>query len=237
MNPLYDRGGIAIWHADCRDVLPYIDPSGVALVLTDPPYGIGAETNYRERKRTALALSNDFPPIVGDERPFDPAHLLRYHRLILFGANHYADKLPPSPSWLVWDKLDGLTTDKRVIGFDDNADVELAWTNIGGPARLVSHRWKGMLKASEQSRRRIHSTQKPVALMARILTHCTEPGDLVLDPYMGSGPVLQAAKALGRRAIGIDIEAWCCRLAVTRLEQDVLPLFDAPAPQDAAAGR
>jgi site-specific DNA-methyltransferase (adenine-specific)/modification methylase len=226
MTPYYERGGITIYHGDCRDILPMIAVATVDLLLTDPPYGIDLETRYGERKRTALALSNDYPRIVGDAEPFSPDHLLGFPRLVLFGANHYAQRLPSSPSWLVWDKLAGLTS-KRPIGFNDNADCELAWTNLGGPARLIPLRWMGLMKGAERDQRRLHPTQKPVALMGGIIGQYTAPGALIVDPYLGSGSTLVAAQVLGRRAIGIEIaEAWC-EVAARRLQQDVLPLFDA----------
>ncbi len=217
VTPYWERDGIAIYHGDCRDVLPSIVPATVSLVLTDPPYGINEACDRKRRKRGALAACNDFPNIIGDTHPFDPAHLLCYPRLVLFGANHYADRLPSSPSWIVWDKLDGLTS-KRALGFNDNADVEMAWTNLGGPARLIAHRWMGMLKASERGERRVHPTQKPIALMESILGNWTRPGDLVVDPYMGSAPVLVAALAMGRPAIGIELEERYCEIAAKRLE-------------------
>lgn len=210
---------------DCRAILPGIDPASVALLLTDPPYGVGERCNRHtagrgrggeRRLQGGPARSYDFPPVRGDAAPFDPAPLLHFPRLLLFGANHYADRLPPSPSWLVWDKLDGLTS-KREIGFNDNADLEMAWTNLGGPARIIPHRWMGLLKASENSERRVHPTQKPVALMARIIEHFTNPGDLVLDPYMGSGTTGVACMQTGRRFIGIEIEEAYAAIARARI--------------------
>lgn len=204
-------------------------------MLTDPPYGVNEKTNRATAgrgsdrhnstsalKNAALCVSYDFPPVFGDDEPFDPSPLLAYERLILFGGNYFAHLLPPSPSWIVWDKLAGLTTEKRLVGVDDNADLELAWTNLGGPARLIPHRWKGTLKGSERDQRRVHPTQKPVALMEAILAWRSEPDDLIFDPYMGSGPVAAAAKNLGRRYIGIEYSAEYCERAVDRLAQGVL---------------
>jgi site-specific DNA-methyltransferase (adenine-specific)/modification methylase len=229
VKPYYDDGrGIVLYHARCEDVLPGIDPASVALLLTDPPYGIALNTEYRTRKRTALALSNDYPCIAGDGEPFDPAHLLRFPRLVLFGANHYADRLPASPSWLVWDKLAGLTS-KRAMGFNDSADCELAWTNLGGPARLVPLRWMGLMKGAERDRRRLHPTQKPIALMGGIIGQYTTPGALIVDPYLGSGPTAVAAKMLGRRCIGVELEERYCEIAARRLQQDVLDFGEVPA--------
>lgn len=221
MTPYYDDGTCTIYHGDCREMLPAMPEPD--LVLTDPPYGVGEATNRKERGRGKQAECNDFPPVCGDDEPFDPRHLLGYRNVVLFGANHYADKLPPSSFWIVWDKLDGLTTDKRALGFDDNADVELAWTNLRGPARLISHRWKGMLKDTERRDVRVHPTQKPIALMRRIVAALTEPGHLVLDPYMGAGSTLRAAKDLSRRAIGIELSEGYCEIAAKRLAQEVLP--------------
>lgn len=165
MTPYYDEGGITIYHGDCRDLLPDLRAD---LVLTDPPYGVNERTARGAAGRTCLGLSRDFPAVYGDDAPFDPAPCLTFPRVVLFGANHYADRLPPSPSWIVWDKLDGLTG-KRTIGFNDNADAEMAWSNLGGPARLIRHRWMGLLRATESGEPTVHPTQKPVWLMAAIL--------------------------------------------------------------------
>ena len=219
MKPYYEHAGITIYHGDCREVLPTLGP--VDLVLTDPPYGVNERCERKARKRGSLASCNDFPQIVGDDERFDPSHLLRFPRLVLFGANHYADSLPPSPSWIVWDKRAGITS-KRGDAFNDNGDAEMAWTNLGGPVRVISHLWMGMLKASERNEKRLHPTQKPVALMARIISEHTQSGDLILDPYFGSGPVLRAAKDLGRKAIGIEIEERYCEIAARRLQQECL---------------
>lgn len=215
MNPYYQDGWVTLYHGDCREILPTIDPSSVALVLTDPPYGVSERTNRKEVGRGKLAECNDFPPVFDDDKPFDPSHLLRFRRLVLFGGNYYADKLPSSPSWIIWDKRDGLTP-------NDNADVELAWTNLGGPARTYHHRWNGMVKDSEHGIARVHPTQKPVSLMAWIIDGRTQPGDLILDPYTGSGSTLRAAKDAGRHAIGIEIDERYCEVAARRMAQEVL---------------
>jgi site-specific DNA-methyltransferase (adenine-specific) len=211
--------GITIYHGDCREVLPTLDP--VDLVLTDPPYGISLDTANRARKRGSLARANDYAPVFMDDEPFDPTPLLRFPRLILFGANHYARRLPESASWLVWDKTAGLES-SRAIGFNDNADAELIWTNLGGPVRVLKHRWIGMMKATERDDARLHPTQKPVALI-RHLIYLFAKG-VVLDPYMGSGSTLRAAKDQGCPAIGIEIEERYCEIAAKRLQQSVMAL-------------
>ena len=140
---------------DCRDdkiMTDLMDGHTADLVLTDPPYGVAERTDRASKGRGLLASANNFAPVHDDDKPFDPSHLLAYPRLALFGANSLLPALPPSPAWIIWDKLDGLSTDKRIIGFDDNADAELAWTNLGGPARIISHRWKGAIRGRRATR-------------------------------------------------------------------------------------
>lgn len=218
-TPYYSDDLVTLYHGDCREILPRLD--GITALVTDPPYGIKVQTNYGSRGRGAATRSHDYgPSMIGDDGPFDPAHLLGYPRVVLFGANHYADKLPASPCWLVWDKLDGLTS-RREVGFNDQADTELVWTNKRAPARLFSHRWMGMLKASERGVRRVHPTQKPVDLMRWVLLATTVDGDLIADPYAGSGSTLVAARALGRRVIGVEIDERYCEVIATRLSEQV----------------
>ena len=216
MVPYYDRDGITIYHADCRDVLPSIDPDSVDLLLTDPPYGIGYDTDATERIGSGKWAwgGKRYAKVHGDDAPFAPAALLRFGRCVLWGANNYAARLPDSSSWLVWD---------RKFHASRSADAELAWTNLGGTVRVFAHLWDGYKRDSELGFH-VHPTQKPVALMRWIIDRWTKPGDLVLDPYMGSGPIAQACHELGRRYIGIELVEDYCKVAVSRLAQQTLDL-------------
>ena len=211
MQPYYDRDGIVIYHADCREVLPTIEAD---VMVTDPPYGIG----YRTPPSAKRPKSNW--SLVGDAEPFDPSHLLTWPRVVIFGANHFADRLPASPGWIIWDKRFGMPS-------NDQSDAELAWTNVLGSVRIVRCLWNGggSLLAENGPARAIHPTQKPVALMRGVIELASKPGETVIDPYMGTGTTLRAAKDLGRKAIGIEIEERYCEIAVKRLAQSVLP-FD-----------
>jgi site-specific DNA-methyltransferase (adenine-specific) len=214
MTPYYEQDGITIYHGDCRDVLPDVW-FGVDLLLADPPYGINAVQRGRTFGTSNACETNEYIPVHDDDKPFDPSALMGFRKVILWGGNHYADKLPAQPCWLTWDKRDGTKSNPL-------ADCELAWTNLGGPARLFSHRWMGMIRESEREKR-WHPTQKPVALMRWCLSQAAlVANSLVVDPYMGSGPVLVAAKESGHRAIGIDIEERYCEIAAKRLSQGVL---------------
>lgn len=184
------------------------------VVVSDPPYGIDWPTEGMSRQRGATF---DFPRVHGDDEPFDPAHLLALGLpTVLFGANHYASRLPTSPSWLVWDKRVGM-------GSNDQADCELAWSNLGGPARMFRMVWNGGAGdlANRVGRRRAHPTQKPVQLMRWVVERTS---GTVLDPYAGSGSTLVAAKSLGRPSIGIEVVEAYCEMAATRCSQEVLGL-------------
>jgi site-specific DNA-methyltransferase (adenine-specific) len=201
VKPYYADDLVTIYHGDCREWMPEAD-----VIVTDPPYGIDINP-----------VRSRFDRIVGDAEPFDPAFLLALGKpTVLFGANHYADRLPPSPSWIVWDKRGSTPSNLQ-------ADCELAWTNLGGPVRSVRHYWNGGgSKQHETLGGSYHPTQKPVGVMRWIIDRC--PDGSVLDPFMGGGSTLMAAKAAGRRAIGIEIEERYCEIAATRCSQEVLGL-------------
>lgn len=229
-RPYYDRDGITIYCGDSRVIAPQLNFDG--LVVADGPYGIAHPTNFKSSGRTSGFkhvfdasgrfrgrapghLAVDYPPVHGDDKPFDPRWLLAIGGArIIWGANHFASKLPDMSGWLVWDKLraDDL----------DQATCELAWTDCVKGVRRFSHRWDGMLRASERgSGHLVHPTQKPIALMEWCMSlRWTKVYAHVLDPYMGSGPVLLAAMRQGKRAIGIEIEEHYCAVAVERIERE-----------------
>jgi site-specific DNA-methyltransferase (adenine-specific) len=206
-KPYYEEGGIVIYHADCRDILPHLPK--VDLVLTDPPYGINWNCDYSSwlnGKNIKYPTTRSYAPVHGDDKPFDPTFLLDYKNIILWGANCYPNHLSAG-SFLIWHK--------RTSGF--LADAEAAWMNRGTGVYVFSETVESM-----QSER-LHPTQKPVNLFKWCIERSNTTGT-VLDPFMGSGTTLRAAKDLGRKAIGIEIEEKYCEIAVKRLAQEVLPL-------------
>ena len=184
-------------------------------LITDPPYGIniiGANQTAGNFPGTS-APRHKAPPMVGDDRPFDPRHLLSFAQiLILWGANHYADKLPIGSKWLVWDKKDGAFKNS------DLGDCELAWTNIGGAARLLHHTWQGMYrKGAGERAERIHPTQKPVDLMAWCIKQAVVPeSGIVIDCYAGSGSTLIACEQLKRKCYMMEISESYCDVIISR---------------------
>lgn len=218
-----------VFQGDSR--LTDLSALAASALVTDPPYGINV-AGKRGQVGGAVAARNTVyeteyaETVYGDAEPFDPRPLLSLGRdenasggrlslapvVVLWGANHFADKLPPSPSWLVWDKRRGVCSNKF-------ADCELAWTNAGGPARLYSSLWLGMLRDEEKGEH-YHPTQKPVSLMRWTLKQLNLPkGATVLDPYCGSGSTGVAALQLGYRFIGVEIEPLYFRTATERLRR------------------
>jgi site-specific DNA-methyltransferase (adenine-specific) len=215
--PYYQDEWTTIYHGDCRDVMEEVDLEA-AILLTDPPYGINAEQGQQQRAGrqdgNAMAPSSGYAIGGWDAEPVDMRTILQLKRLaphaIIWGGNYYA--LPPTGAWLIWDKQ---------TGSNGYADCEMAWTSLTQAARLYSHQWKGMLRASERQKR-IHPTQKPVQLMSWCLGFVEAPG-VVLDPFMGSGPVARAARDAGRKYIGIEIsEQYCEWVVENRLSQQVM---------------
>ncbi len=207
MVPYYQEDGITIYCGDCREILPTLT---FGCVISDPPYGISHPTDYAARGRSKLAQCRNYAPVFADNSPFDPSWLLNWP-CILWGANHYASKLPDSSGWLVWDKL---RPDEL-----DQSRAELAWSNFVKGCRVFPFLWNGMMRASDELLE--HPTQKPVALMKWCINQKWTPTGVIADPYMGSGTTLVAAKDMGREAIGFDVEERYCEIAAKRLSQSV----------------
>jgi hypothetical protein len=216
-------GDCDLYFGDCLEAMPELGLFDA--VVTDSPYGIKYAHKGGGGK---LAKSTVFGGrgIIGDDVPFDPSHLLAMGvPSILWGGNHFADVLPPSPSWLVWDK--------RCADYsNDQADCEMAWSNLGGPARMFRHVWNGMLRGAESKTPRVHPTQKPVALMRWCLGFLPS-AETILDPFMGSGTTGVACVQLGRKFTGIELDPDYFDIACERIAKAVaeprLPLDEPKA--------
>jgi site-specific DNA-methyltransferase (adenine-specific) len=225
-----DDGAITVFHARCEDVIAAGLVQACDLVHADPPYGIDMQADRSKTRGGVPHPRRAFPKVVGDRDPFDPSPLLALDRpLVLWGANNYAARLPPSAAWIVWDK-------RVTMPADDGSDCEMAWTNIGASARMFRHVWKGLCRDSEHGDIHKHPTQKPIALSTYVFQRAKlKPGALVFVPYLGSGPDLPAARAMGLRVVACDVERWCCDTAIGRLgaitpERLADPIVEPPKP-------
>jgi len=170
-----------------------------------------------------LVEPKDYLPVYDDDKPFDPRPFLQHGKYqMFFGGNYFADKLPPSSCWLVWDK--------------DNtgnfADCELVWTNLPKAVRRIIYRWNGLLQQDMKHKEyRYHPTQKPVPVMKWCILQAGEILTMA-DPFMGSGTTLVAAKSLNRYSIGIEIEEKYCEIAAKRCSQEVMELDCEPVKKE-----
>jgi len=205
-NPYYQDDAVIIYHGDCREILP--DLPKVDLVLTDPPYGINIV-----KKRGYMGMSTrQYDPVIGDKEEWNLDFLFtRAENLIIFGGNYF--KLPISRGWLVWDK-DHFA--ERTYG-----DVELIWTSYDKPTRTIKCQWDGFTRKGETTPK-VHPTQKPIELIGKIIKEYSQAGDLILDPFLGSGTTAYCAKKLNRKCIGIEIEEKYCEIAAKRCCQTVM---------------
>ena len=204
-----------IINADCLEIMKQLPDKCVDLVLTDPPYGIGADKGVGGfgSSKTDNHYKDNWDNKTPDKEVFD--EILRVGKsVIIFGGQFFADKLPTNGHWIVWDK-------KGNIVFENPfGDCELAWTNLDKKSvkKYVCIQ-QGFVS---EERDRFHPTQKPVKLFGNIIKDYCPEGGVVLDCFMGSGTTALACKNLNRNFIGIEISEKYCEIAKQRLRQDIL---------------
>ena len=227
MKPYYEQDGITIYHGDCREILPTLDTGSIDLVLTDPPYSEEVHAGARTRNSDNPGSLITFASIDGPDWLADVAPVAKSWVVATMDWRHIADAHRDMPDGLrfvrfgVWVKPNGapqFTGDRPATGWEGvgifhKSGGAMAWN--GGGKRAV---WEVPAVASD------HPTGKPIKLVREWICLFSNPGETVLDPFMGSGTTLRAAKDLGRKAIGIEIEERYCEIAVKRLQQAVLPM-------------
>lgn len=193
-------GNAELYLGDCQDILPILGK--VDAVITDPPYGIGKDGQKRSTGRHGGRKAYEFMGWDAERPSAEHFKLIlaAADKHIVWGGQYFADLLPPSSKWLVWDK------GQRI----NQSDGELAWTSFDGALRIyVQNRVALMQDGAE------HPTQKPFSLMRWCVAMTL--GD-ILDPFMGSGTTGVACMNLGRKFIGIEIEEKYFNIACERIE-------------------
>jgi hypothetical protein len=213
----YQDDAVTLYHGDCREILPTLE---FCAVVSDPPYGVLADGGSAATRRSG---GNKDSGVMGwDVAPARALlDVLTAKPAMLWGGCHL--DLPPTFGYLVWDKqIDGLNF----------GEVEYCWTNMRFAPRVFRYRAVGVDGG------KVHPTQKPEALMQWCLGFLPKSVVVIVDPFMGSGTTLVAAKRWGRKAVGIELEERYCEIAAKRLSQGALDLFqpgDAkPSPRDKA---
>jgi site-specific DNA-methyltransferase (adenine-specific) len=232
----YQDDSVVLINADCRDILPLLPK--VDLVLTDPPYSSGARMDANRAIRGSMLRSmNDEDWFSHDSMTtwgfqwFMRSVLIEMKPILPNGAHIYwfTDwRMTPTVygmleahgyrvnNCLVWEK-----THFGMGQYWRNQHENIVFASAGQPNQMLD-RGRGTVLRSKgvSSVSRDHPTEKPLDLLLQIIT--AVPGDLILDPFCGSGTTLVAAKQLGRKAIGVEISLEYCRIAVERLRQEVL---------------
>lgn len=211
MKPYYEHKGITIYHGDCRKVLPTLSLPD-CLVVMDPPYGIEHETSHGASWENSQ-IQNDHSTELRDWL----IGTLMPRSMVVFGT-WKAPKPPAVKAVLVWDK-------GPAFGM---GDLSFPWKNSWEEIYIIGDGFQGKrdegvlrghMVVSWESKGRVHQHQKPVSLLGHFMNKHYSP--IVLDPTMGSGSTLEAAKLNNRSAIGIEIEEKYCEIAAKRLEQEV----------------
>lgn len=208
-------GQITLYNADCMDILREMPDKAFDLAIVDPPYGLGEKNILKNRSRSIKARSQEYIPFSGwdAEAPaedfFAELHRVSRNRII-WGANHFISRIPfDSSCWIVWDKQNGE---------NDFADCELAWTSFRSAVRIFRFRWQGMLQGNmKHKEKRIHPTQKPVALYRWLLANYAKPGEKILDTHLGSGSIAIACDMAGLSLTGIELDPEYYQAAKKRL--------------------
>lgn len=201
-------GRARLYLGDCREVLPTL--GRVDAVVTDPPYGMKWDGKVSVGKgghgKAGARAKHYGVTILGDDEPFDPSPFVAFPKVVLFGSNHFASRLPVGTT-LIWVK-------RKDGGFGSFlSDAEVAWMK-GGHGVYCFRDTSLMAETLD----RAHPTQKPVPLMRWCLEQIG-PAQTILDPFMGSGTTGVAAVQMGRDFIGIEREPKYFDIACRRIEE------------------
>jgi site-specific DNA-methyltransferase (adenine-specific) len=251
MGPYYEADGITIYHGDCREILPSLALTDVATAIADPPY---AETTLAWDRwpegwisalpvtvrqlwcfgsmRMLLARQADFAgwsyaqEVVWEKHNGSGFANDRFKRVHEFATHWYRGRwgaLTITPQ-LVNEATKRTIRHKRKPPQHTGAIASVPYRSEDGGPKLQ----RSVIYARSCHGHALHPTQKPLDIVLPLVRYSTMPGDVVLDPMMGSGTTLEAARLLGRRAIGIEVSERYCEIGAKRLSQQVLDFAAAP---------
>jgi DNA modification methylase len=226
MSPYYQDEFATIYHGDCRSILPSL--GRFDLCLTDPPYGIAHSSNYVAPTTTAIwmnsEIANDSTTSVRDEV------ISMFDEWACFGS-HKTEPPKCTRGMIVWDK--GPASGMGDLSFPWKVSYEFIYiAGIGWSGSRDEGVIKGKHIVTRASMGRSHPNEKPVSLISYLISKHT--CETIIDPFMGSGTTLVAAKQLGRKSVGIELEERYCEIAANRLAHTVKDLFaETPIPRPA----
>ena len=217
---------LTITNEDCMELLARTPDKYFELAIVDPQYGIG-ENGSKNKSRRGWG-ANDYIAFEGnDDEPMPPLYFQELQRVsnnqIIWGANHFIENIPNanSPCWILWDKCNGAS---------DFADFEMAYTSFQTAARKFSFMWAGSFQGKSiaegyiqqgnkaLNEKRIHPTQKPVALYKWLLNKYAKPGDKILDTHLGGGSIAIACHEYGFDLTACELSPYYYAAAIKRIE-------------------
>ena len=210
-----------IYNTDCLQFMKQLPDKCIDLVLTDPPYGMNLDTDWSSCKSNLKFINdkkafggNKYDRVIGDDVDFNPAVIMNkldyVKEQFWFGADYYCKNIPDikDGSWLVWDKR---LTDS----------FELIWSKSKHKRDILRYKWAGIFGMEKQDiKTRVHPNQKPIFLIEYLIDKYTEHGDVVFDPFMGSGTTAVACERLGRQWLGCEISPEYCKIAEERIKME-----------------
>lgn len=228
VTPYYSDSFATIFLGDCREILPTLPK--VDHIVTDPPYSDQVKCGSRTRNDSVYSGDALVPFSISEDdlnwifsicspnrwliASVDWKHGLRLHQNPPAGM-----RFVRAGAWVKTNSAPQFTGDRPAPGWEFIAILHSSLTKMrwnGGGGRAV---WQTCIENQNG-----HPTPKPIDLMRRWVSDFSDDGDTILDPFMGSGTTLVAAKQLGRKSIGIELEEKYCEIAARRLQQEYLPL-------------
>ncbi len=209
-KPYYQDDAVVIYHADCRDILPLIPDKSIDLVLTDPPYGVGLD----------YASFNDTPEEVRGLVKVVIPECIRIAKRVLLTCGTRQQGFYPSPDWVLcwlnragsYPNPWGFTCWQPILAYGKDPYLE---NRMRSRSDVIEH--------NETAPRLDHPCPKPVNFWKKLITRGSVLStDIILDPLLGSGTTVMAAKHLNRKCIGIEIEEKYCEIAAKRCSQSVM---------------
>jgi len=240
-EPYYADEWVTIYHGDCFDLLPEL--SGVGAVVTDPPYSSGGAFRGDRAERTSVKYVNSDtaayrPEFAGDNR--DQRSFLAWCTLWLNAARKASTPGAPLLSFIDWRQLPILTDAVQAGGWVwrnlatwHKPGIRMQRGRFSSSAEYVIYATNGPAVDGVASPQNVfacppipgddkeHIAEKPASVL-RWMLGVVPAGALVLDPFMGSGATLRAAKDCGLKAIGIEVDERYCEVAARRMGQGVL---------------
>ena len=225
-------GNISLHLGDCMDFMASVPDNAYDLAIVDPPYFNGPnKTGYYGKGYSSLGVQRakhyDTLPVwnVPDAQYFTDLRRVSRNQII-WGANHFAGVADFSgPGWIVWDKLNGESS---------FADAELAYSSFDKACRVFRYVWNGMHQGQyggnkALNEKRIHPTQKPIALYEWLLAKYAKPGQRILDTHLGSGSIAIAAVNMGFQLDGVELDSTMYEAVLARVEDHSAALSNQPS--------